>query len=535
MKKLLVFFCTICLLTTTVMAVSLDVAVEETGHLILDTVPNPQVASVGGEWAVIGLARWSYDVPQSYWDSYYQTVVDAVVDCQGNLHDKKNTEYSRVILALTAIGADPTNVGGYNLLTPLGDYDQTVWQGVNGAIWALIALDSGSYDLPENSDAQTHATRQMYIDDILDSQLSDGGWSLSGANATSSDPDITGMALQALAPYRNQDSVNVAIETALDCISEQQDSQGGFASWGTANVESNVQILVGLSALGIRLDDANFVKNGNTILDNLLMFRQKNGGFNHTLSGAGDSQMSTEQGFYAMVAVQRAENGESNLYQMDDVTISVTGVEKPTIGLAGKHEDVTSMPVMDTEITFPDIADSCYVSAILELASRSIINGSDDGNFYPDDTMTRAEFAKIVVSSLGLPLTTVEQFEDVSSTDWFAPYVGAAYTYGIVNGTSATTFTPQGTITRQEAAVMVARAATLCGMDTTFETVAIRDTLAGFTDYVTVAEFAQSGVAFCYEQEILDPSVMEIHPEEAVTRGEVAQMLYQLLDLAQLL
>ena len=67
---------------------------------------------------------------------------------EGNLHDKKYTEYSRVIVALTAIGKNPADVAGYNLLTPLGDYEKTIWQGMNGPIWALIALDSGNYDMP---------------------------------------------------------------------------------------------------------------------------------------------------------------------------------------------------------------------------------------------------------------------------------------------------------------------------------------------------------------------------------------------------
>ncbi len=77
---------------------------------------------------------------------------------------KKYTEYSRVIIALTSIGKDPKNVGGYNLLLPLGDFEKTTWQGINGAIWALIALDCGQYDMPYNADAQIHATREMYVE-----------------------------------------------------------------------------------------------------------------------------------------------------------------------------------------------------------------------------------------------------------------------------------------------------------------------------------------------------------------------------------
>src|SRR5699024_4567718 len=107
---------------------SLDDDVNGSAAYMLKTVANPQVGSIGGEWAVIGLARSGYDVPQSYWDNYYATVEEYVKACDGNLHDKKYTEYSRLIVALTAIGADPTDVAGYNLLTALGDYDKTIWQ-----------------------------------------------------------------------------------------------------------------------------------------------------------------------------------------------------------------------------------------------------------------------------------------------------------------------------------------------------------------------------------------------------------------------
>ena len=182
----------------------LDAAVADTAAYVYDIVDNPQVGSVGGEWAIIGLARSGYELPDEYYQDYYSTVEAYVKACDGVLHTKKYTEYSRVILALTAIGKDPSDVAGYNLLTPLGDYDKTIWQGLNGPVFALIALDSGNYDIPQNPDAATQATRALYVEEILSRQLADGGWSLSGTGGSSgaADPDITGMALQALAKYQ---------------------------------------------------------------------------------------------------------------------------------------------------------------------------------------------------------------------------------------------------------------------------------------------------------------------------------------------
>ena len=299
---------------------TLNDAVQDTAEYMYRTVQDPQVGSIGGEWAVLGLARSGYDVPDSYYQDYYATVETYVKACDGKLHDKKYTEYSRVIVALSSIGKDARNVGGYDLTKPLGDYDKTIWQGLNGPIWALIALDSRDYPMPENPGAETQATRQMYIDRILECQLPDGGWSLFGGTSAASsgdgvsDPDITGMALQALAKYQDQPAVARATEEALACMSKKQNSEGGFSSWGTRNSESCVQIIVALCELGIPLDDPRFVKNGNTLLDNLMTFYLPGNGFLHTADGSGSNQMASEQAFYGLIAAQRLQDGRNSLY-----------------------------------------------------------------------------------------------------------------------------------------------------------------------------------------------------------------------------
>lgn len=512
-------------------------AVTKSAEYMLSAVKTPQVGSIGGEWAVIGLARSGYAVPQEYWDDYYATVEDYVESCKGVLHNKKYTEYSRVVVALTAIGADPTNVAGYDLLKPLGDFDKTIWQGINGPIWALIALDSGNYDMPINAEAKTQATRQLYIDEILSRQLNDGGWNLSdkGGNGQS-DPDITGMALQALAKYQSQSAVKTATDKALTCLSNMQDNRGGYASWETSNSESVVQVIVALCELGIDLNDSRFTKNGSTLLDNLFSYRNADGSFSHTANGSGNDQMSSEQGFYGIVAVMRAMQGKNSLYRMSDCSIRVSGnAGLDTIGLPGKHADVQKVPVTVPGTTFADITNHANKTAIEELAARGIITGYNTTSFGPNDTMTRAQFATIVVRGLGLPLMTTNNFSDVKAGSWYASYVGTAYSYGIVNGRTATTFDPEGTITRQEAAAMVARAAKLCGMDTELETYEILNVLAQFGDYMSIGEWARESMAFCYGEDILDQSDWNVEPNRAILRCEIAQMLYNMLVKATLM
>lgn len=524
---------------------TLAAAVTDTAQYMYKTVKDPQVGSIGGEWAVLGLARSGYAVPEEYYQDYYATVEAYVKACDGVLHEKKYTEYSRLIVALSSIGKDARNVAGYDLTKALGDYDKTIWQGLNGPIWALIALDSRNYPMPQNPEAKTQATRQMYIDRILACQLPDGGWSLFGGTSAASsgdgvsDPDITGMALQALAKYQDQPAVKKATEEALDCMSKKQDTSGGFSSWGTANSESCVQIIVALCELGISLDDPRFVKNGNTMLDNLMTYYLPGNGFLHTANGSGSNQMASEQGFYGLVAAQRAAQGKNSLYRMwDAVTVSTGGAQPSGQGLEGKHADVKAQPITTPGKTFEDISGAnAHVNqtAIEALAARGILNGYDGTHFGPDHTMTRAQFAATVVRALGLPLKSTDNFTDVKATDWYASYVGTAYTYGIVYGTTATTFNPNGTITRQEAAVMVARAAKLCGMDTSMDSGAIRDVLAQFGDYVTTGEWARESLAFCYNEGILDQSDLNVRPKVAIKRCEIAQMIFNLLGSAELL
>jgi uncharacterized protein YqgV (UPF0045/DUF77 family) len=522
---------------------SVSEAIKNTAAYLYKTVQEPEIGSVGGEWTILGLGRSGYPVPEKYFQDYYAGLEKFVKEQEGVLHDKKYTEYSRVIVALTAIGKDPRNVAGYNLLTPLGDYEKVIWQGINGPIWALIALDSGNYPMPQNPAASVQATREMYIEEILSRQLPDGGFSLLGGTAAGlasgqqvSDPDLTGMALQALAKYQEREDVQQVIEEALNALSKMQNKDGGFMSWGEANLESCVQVIVALTELGISLDDSRFVKNGNTILDNLFNFYLPGQGFSH-VKGGGSDLMATEQGLYGLVAVQRATNKENSLYRMSDA-LEVDAREQELTeetGLQGKHVDVRVRPVVLPGQTFVDVQGHLNQDAIEELASRQIIAGKGGNLFDPSASLTRAELAAIVVKALGLDSKAGDAFRDVPRDSWYAGAVGAAFDYGLVSGTSVTTFDPQGLVTREQAAAFVAKAARLAGLDTSMEQAAVRDTLAPFADYISVAPWAQGAVAFCYSSDILPQSDMEIKPQEPIQRGQMAEMLFKMLQIAKLL
>ena len=290
---------------------------EKTASYLQTQIAEPGAGSVGGDWLIFGLARSGVKVPQKYFDAYYENVEAAVREKNGVLSDRKYTEYSRTVLALTAIGKNPADVAGYDLLKPLADFEQVTRQGINGTIFALLALDSGNYEIPENPDAAVQATRQMYVDELLTRELPDGGWTLTGGEP---DVDITAMTLQALAKYRDQADVTAAVERGLAVLSSLQEPDGGYVSWGSSNSESVAQVIVALTELGVPLDDERFTKNGITVEDALLRFAQENGAFVHVRDGSGgDDGMATEQAFYALAAIHRAETGETTLYDMTDV------------------------------------------------------------------------------------------------------------------------------------------------------------------------------------------------------------------------
>lgn len=316
-------------------------------------VTEPGSYSIGGEWAVLSLARSGVkDI--KWYKCYYNQIAGLLADRQSNiLHTTKSTENSRAIIALTAIGADPANISGYNLLKPLSDYEYINKQGINGYIYALIAMDCGNYNV---SDTDIRATRNNLVEAIRNRKLETGGWSLSGGAA---DADITAMVIQALAPYYDSDNnVKADINEALEVLSNMQKEHGEFANTyiesGNStkempSCESCAQVLCALSALGIDAEkDTRFLKNGSSVLDALLSFYDdRTGAFKHVINGETD-QMATEQAAYALTAYRRMKEKKNGLYQMSDVMNLYRClahkwnhgviIESPTLSKAGKTQ-----------------------------------------------------------------------------------------------------------------------------------------------------------------------------------------------------
>ena len=312
------------------------------------------------------------------------------------------------------------------------------------------------------------------------------------------------MALQALAGYTAQASVKTAVEKGVAALSKIQGADGGFSTGGAETCESNAQVLVALAELGISLDDSRFVKNGNTALDALLTYANADGSFRHTMDGDAN-EMATEQALYALAAVKLAESGKS-LYKMD-------------------------APKADTQSgTFRDVVGHKNQKAIEALAEKGVINGMTADTFAPDAGLTRAQFCAIVVRALGLSQEKTAEFTDVLQTDWFCGFVGAASKAGIVNGVGNGKFNPQGAITREQAATMLARASKTLGISG--EAKDADAALKAYPDAAKASSYAKDALAFCAEHNILESDRKELRPGEAICRCEVAQMVWNLLAAA---
>ena len=367
-----------------------------------------QAGETAGDWFPIGLGR--YGAKDDY-EAYLAVITDNIekrYQTKAKLHAVKATEWHRISLAVLAAGGDPTRIGKdpngqpINLIAD-GTYDRgkTVSlgrQGINGWIWGLIALDSKRYVIPQDG----YYTREDIIVEILRQQLEDGGFALSG---NTSDPDITAMAIQALAPYYNDSkaytyeqkkskksvtrTVHEVIDDCLHWLSKAQLADGDFSSWGTENAESTCQVTVALCSLGIDPEnDPRFIKNGNTLLDGILKYRMKDGGFVHSFAYDPDNPtalpdqsntMASEQALYTWVAVYRQKRHMRNLY---DFRAEWSQAERKQIDnvieqirrLPSNPSKVQVQAAYDAYCSIPAL-DRCYVSNYWTLHS-AMVNAS---------------------------------------------------------------------------------------------------------------------------------------------------------------
>lgn len=483
------------------------------------------VGNTPGDWTAIAVGRYFYS---DNWQGYLNALEDYVTTAyaaKGKLDNSKATEWQRAALAVAALDGDPTAFGSYqgkkiNLLAE-GVYNCAFdpWkQGINGASWGLIALDCKDYEVP----AGAKYDRSDLIDYMLQAELTNGGFNLEEKDTIPADPDITGMTLQALAPYYNDSNypeVKPAVDRALAVLSTLQKENGGYESWGTENPESIVQVLTALCSLGINpTTDQRFIKNGNTILDALKGFyNPADGGFIHSFASdpdnptavAGETNgMATQQVAYGLIAYSRLVNGETSLYDYSDIPV----------------HDATN---------FSDVKrGSWYYISVYDLVSKGIINGKTATTYEPNGNITRGEFAKILATAtlsedqLNANYNGAAAFND--SNTWAKKYINWASAVGVVNGTGNGNYSPNAQITRQDMAVMIDRYAKSVRNKTLPE----KNAAITFSDDSQISTYAKTSVAAMQKAGIINGKGNNLFaPKENATRAEAAKMISYFLKL----
>ncbi|WP_059173648.1 DUF4430 domain-containing protein [Bacillus sp. FJAT-27445] len=249
-----------------------------------------------GEWEAIALKQAGKPIPAGYLEG----VAKRVKDRSGKF--RTITDYERYTLGILAAGGNPENFAGYNLVEGIynGDFSK---QGLNGAAYGLIALDSADFTIP----ADAKWTKENLKAHLITNQNSDGGWGLD--KETGSDPDTTSMVLTALAPYKDEAAVKPVIDKGIQYLKNL------FASSKVDSSPAAAQAVIALSALGLDANSGIITTDGKTLLGYLASFKHSGGGFAWK-AGDGADAISTGQGFQALVAYQLFKDGKGSLYKL---------------------------------------------------------------------------------------------------------------------------------------------------------------------------------------------------------------------------
>ena len=295
----------------------------------VDYLQKEPVNAYGDEWNIFTTLRAGGTISQENLDAYYASVSEKL---KTGLTKLRATDVARVSITLAAMGKDLTDIDGVNLMKALYNDELKMKIGKdtsNAPIWALIALDCQNAEIPKDA----VWTREKLIQHILTFQTQEGGFGLT--NNKFSSIDMTGMALQALAPYRNNDSypeVKTAFDKALEHMKENMTENAGFLDSGKENSCTTAQVLTALTAAGIDpLDKSNgFTKTGNkNIVKNLDSYKAESGFM--WQQGQKGNGMATQQVTYAMEAYRRFAENENRLYDLTDVVDKDTAAVKSVI------------------------------------------------------------------------------------------------------------------------------------------------------------------------------------------------------------
>lgn len=275
--------------------VNIDKEIEDAVRFVYNANPSPSVGSVGGDWAVKGIVESGVEFPEKadYIQIYKDDICARMIRKDGILDEEYYSTYARVTIGCEAIGMDPVNVEGYNLIEPLDDYEMITGQGMTAAAFALIAADLAGVTLVHESE---------YVDFII-TFLEEH--QIYGDAQTS---DYVAMAVEALSIYKDDPAVAEMLEKCIEGLAQVQQSDGGYN-----NCESTAEAIIAVTCAGINpLEDSRFIKDGNTMLDGLLKYKTKDG-YLHIKDADMTDAMAAEKALLALDSLKLIQE-ETKLY-----------------------------------------------------------------------------------------------------------------------------------------------------------------------------------------------------------------------------
>ncbi len=232
-----------------------------------------------------------------------------------------------------------------------------------------------------------------------------------------------------------------------------------------------------------------------------------------------------EKGFTTVADIKTAvENGIDA--QDNGGTVSNPGnSNKPSSSKGGGSFSVQDTAVVPVQTGFTDMASAQWaLEAVNSLAAEGIVSGDGNGTFRPGDSVTREEFLKMILVAFDFNIeNTSVAFGDVAPGAWYAPYVATAYNSGITKGKSDTAFGVGDSITREEMAVFIARAAEKINKPVT--AVSSYD---AFADEADVSAYALEAVRLLQNAQIINGMAdNRFCPSELSTRAQAAVIIYR--------
>lgn len=270
------------------------------------------------DWLAFTLARCGENPGNKDYLSALEEAVTRRYAANGCLDPRRATEYQRIALTVLALGADPRAFGKDADGNPADLVAGGIWafpgggfgeMKVNALIFALILLDAGGYTPPQNAEQ----IREELLSALFSQQTDDGAW---GLTPDAPDADLTAMAVQALAPYKDA-AAKTAIEKALAWLSAKQTQSGAFAVYGEESVETAAQVILALCALGADPDNAGAYGFSGSLTAALERFRAPDGSFKHVLTDETGNLLATQQALLALCAARRLGAGEPFIYDFN--------------------------------------------------------------------------------------------------------------------------------------------------------------------------------------------------------------------------